>query len=51
MDKEEFRRRGHEVVDWMADYMDGVEGYPVKSQVEPGSCELAPGTTVSRGPG
>ncbi len=36
MDGDEFRRRGHEVVDWMADYMDGVEGYPVKSQVEPG---------------
>ena len=36
MDGDEFRRRGHEVVDWMADYMDGVEAYPVRSQVEPG---------------
>ncbi|UCC92918.1 MAG: DegT/DnrJ/EryC1/StrS family aminotransferase [Thermoplasmata archaeon] len=36
MDIEEFRRRGHETVDWMADYMERVEGYPVLSQVSPG---------------
>ena len=36
MDNEEFRRHGHAFVDWMADYLDGVENYPVKAQVRPG---------------
>ncbi len=36
MDIEEFRRRGHETVDWMADYMERVESFPVLSQVSPG---------------
>jgi aromatic-L-amino-acid decarboxylase len=36
MDKKEFRRRAHEVADWMADYIEEVERYPVKSRVEPG---------------
>lgn len=36
MDIEEFRRRAHETVDWMADYMEQVERFPVRSQVEPG---------------
>jgi aromatic-L-amino-acid decarboxylase len=36
MDNEEFRRHGHAFVDWMADYLTGVEDYPVKSQVRPG---------------
>ena len=31
----EFRKNAHQFVDWMADYMDNVEGYPVKSQVLP----------------
>lgn len=35
MDKEEFRKYAHQMVDWMADYMDGVGEYPVKSQVKP----------------
>jgi len=31
----EFRKNAHQFVDWMADYMDSVEDYPVKSQVLP----------------
>ena len=36
MDNETFRRHAHEVVDWMADYMDNVDAYPVRAQVQPG---------------
>ena len=36
MTSEEFRINAHELVDWMADYMDNVEQYPVKSPVKPG---------------
>ncbi len=36
MDIEEFRRRGHETVDWMADFMERVEELPVLSQAAPG---------------
>ncbi len=35
MDIKEFRKRGHELVDWMADYFENIEHYPVKSRVEP----------------
>ena len=35
MDSKEFRRRAHEMVDWIADYIDNVEQYPVRSQVQP----------------
>ena len=36
MDIDEFRKHGHQLIDWMADYMDTVEKLPVRSQVEPG---------------
>ena len=36
MDAAEFRNYGHELVDWMADYLDGIEDYPVRSMVKPG---------------
>ena len=36
MSTEEFRRRGREVVDWIADYLERVEDLPVLSEVEPG---------------
>jgi len=36
MPPEEFRRHAHAAVDWMADYLAGVERFPVLSQVEPG---------------
>ncbi|MCB1150214.1 aspartate aminotransferase family protein [bacterium] len=34
---EEFRRRGHQLVDWIADYWARVEDLPVRSAVEPGA--------------
>lgn len=37
MDPEEFRRFGHQVVDWVADYRARVASHPVMSRVEPGS--------------
>ena len=36
MTPEDFRRNGHAVVDWIADYMSRVEEFPVMSQVQPG---------------
>ena len=32
----EFRESAHQLVDWIADYLENVEKYPVKSQVKPG---------------
>ncbi len=37
MDPEEFRRFGHQVVDWIADYRARTAQHPVMSRVEPGS--------------
>jgi aromatic-L-amino-acid/L-tryptophan decarboxylase len=36
MDSGEFRKHAHELVDWIAGYMENVESYPVKSSVSPG---------------
>jgi aromatic-L-amino-acid decarboxylase len=36
MDPEEFRRFGHQVVDWIADYRARAAQHPVMSRVEPG---------------
>lgn len=36
MDSNQFRKEAHKLVDWMADYMEKVEDYPVKPDVEPG---------------
>ncbi len=36
MKPEEFRKHGHAVVDWIADYYSRVESFPVLSQVRPG---------------
>ncbi|MEW6511153.1 MAG: aminotransferase class I/II-fold pyridoxal phosphate-dependent enzyme [Bacteroidota bacterium] len=36
MTTDEFRRRAHELVDWMADYLAEVERYPVRADVQPG---------------
>tara|TARA_R110002051_G_scaffold73137_8_gene132792 strand:- start:109 stop:1536 length:1428 start_codon:yes stop_codon:yes gene_type:complete len=35
MNSDEFRKQAHLMVDWMADYMEQVEDFPVKSQVAP----------------
>jgi aromatic-L-amino-acid decarboxylase len=37
----DFRRHGHELVDWIADYFDHVERYPVLSRVKPGEIASA----------
>jgi aromatic-L-amino-acid/L-tryptophan decarboxylase len=36
MTPDEFRKHAHELVEWMAGYMENVEEYPVKSTVKPG---------------
>ncbi len=36
MDPEEFRKHGHEVVDWIADYYKRIENFPVLARVAPG---------------
>jgi aromatic-L-amino-acid decarboxylase len=36
MSPEDFRRHGHEVIDWIADYYSRIESFPVLSQVKPG---------------
>ncbi|MEZ4826560.1 MAG: pyridoxal-dependent decarboxylase [Bacteroidia bacterium] len=35
MSPSEFRKQAHRMVDWMADYLENVEDFPVKSQVHP----------------
>ena len=36
MSPEEFRRFGHEIIDWIADYFEHIEEVPVLAQVAPG---------------
>jgi aromatic-L-amino-acid decarboxylase len=39
MDTEAFRRYGHEVVDWIADYLANVGSYPVLARTAPGDIQ------------
>src|SRR6266404_9488929 len=41
MSPEEFRKDGHAVVDWIADYYRRIESFPVLSQVQPGDIRAA----------
>src|SRR3954453_18828691 len=41
MTSEEFRRHGHAVIDWIADYRARLESLPVLSQVSPGDIRAA----------
>jgi aromatic-L-amino-acid decarboxylase len=36
MSSEDFRRFGHELIDWVADYLEHIEDLPVLAQIEPG---------------
>ena len=36
MDADEFRRRGHELIDWIADHVEGVGALPVAPDIKPG---------------
>jgi len=41
MTPEEFRRYGHEVIDWIADYYERIESFPVLSPAAPGDVRAA----------
>ena len=41
MDANEFRREGHRLVDWIAEYLQHSERYPVLSRVRPGEIKSA----------
>jgi aromatic-L-amino-acid decarboxylase len=41
MSPEDFRRYGKAVIDWIADYQENIESYPVLSQVSPGEIRSA----------
>ncbi|MCA1742110.1 MAG: aminotransferase class I/II-fold pyridoxal phosphate-dependent enzyme [Bacteroidales bacterium] len=41
MESDEFRRYGHEIVEWIARYFETVEQFPVKSRVTPGTVKEA----------
>src|SRR5882724_5159098 len=41
MSPEDFRRYGHQVVDWIADYHQKIESFSVLSQVQPGEIRAA----------
>jgi aromatic-L-amino-acid decarboxylase len=47
MPPEEFRRHGHDLVDWIAEYLAGVGEYPVLARVRPGDVRA----TLPRAPG
>jgi aromatic-L-amino-acid decarboxylase len=52
MSPEEFRRQGHAVVDWIADYMSRVESFPVLSRVQPREIRsLLPPSAPQKGEG
>jgi len=37
MPKEDFRRLGHDLIDWIADYFDNIDELPVLAAIEPGN--------------
>jgi aromatic-L-amino-acid/L-tryptophan decarboxylase len=50
MTRDEFRRHGHAVVDWIADYYSRIESYPVLSRAKPGEVRAAlPATAPQKG--
>ncbi|OUW33849.1 MAG: aspartate aminotransferase family protein [Actinobacteria bacterium TMED172] len=50
LSSEEFRKHGHALIDWIADYWDRIEDLPVESSVSPGSVrELLPAEAPQKG--
>jgi aromatic-L-amino-acid decarboxylase len=50
MDPSEFRRHGHSLVEWIAEYLSGAERYPVLPRVAPGEVRDAlPDTAPEKG--
>ncbi|MGD0297187.1 MAG: pyridoxal-dependent decarboxylase [Bryobacteraceae bacterium] len=50
MTNDEFRRYGHQVVDWMADYLENIREYPVLSSIQPGDLvDRLPAAAPERG--
>ena len=50
MNKEDFRRFGHELIDWIADYFDRIEELPVLAAIEPGDLKVQlPSTPPQKG--
>ena len=50
MNNDEFRRYGHQVVDWMADYLENIREYPVLSTMQPGELvDRLPAAAPERG--
>lgn len=47
---EEFRREGHRVIDWIADYWESLDDLPVRSQVAPGDVAAALPAAASESP-
>lgn len=37
LSQDEFRQYGHAMIDWIADYLEKIEDFPVKSTMEPGA--------------
>ena len=50
MNNDEFRRYGHQVVDWMADYLENIREYPVLPAMQPGELvDRLPAAAPERG--
>ena len=41
MSPEQFRTEGKKIIDWIADYYENIEKYPVLSQVKPGEIKAS----------
>jgi len=50
MTPEDFRRYGHRLIDWLADYREGIERRPVMAQVKPGDIKKQLPTTPPERP-
>ena len=41
MTPDDFRKQGYALIDWITEYLEGIEQYPVASQVQPGDIRAA----------